>query len=509
MDKPLICLTLAKKTLDEDICLVNEYRKYIDMVELRADYLDEDELLSIRRFPEIAQIPTILTIRRCIDGGLYRGGEGSRTMLFARALAFANQDERKNFAYVDFEDDFYIPSLQDAALAFGTRIIRSMHDMENPVKNLAKHFSQMCKTAYEIPKIACMPHSLSDVTEIFKECETLTDQPHIICAMGSMGFPTRVLSEKLHSYLTFVSPPDSEALNTIGHIDPIAMHDIYHFNLIDENTKIFGVAGWPLKKTSSPELHNEGYKRGEINAVYIPIVSPNIHEVLDFAKQIGIQGLSVTVPHKENVLPLLSKLSTGVQKIGACNTIVRQNDGTWAGYNTDSIGIEQALLDFIKVKNLKHRKVAIIGAGGAAKAVAYTVKQLGGKACIFNRTLAKAKIIAEKYGFDYAPLSPDGDDKLTKYSSLIIQTTSKGMGETSVSTESNDPIWFHEFSCTESLFDIVYVPAITPVMARAKAAGCKVCNGMSMLSYQGFEQFKLFTGKEYIRENSGEKNDAK
>ena len=497
MARPLVCLTLAKKTIDEDIALINKYRKYIDMVELRADYLDEDELLSIRRFPEIAQIPTLLTIRRLIDGGLYAGGEGARAMLFARALAFSEQDKRKNFAYVDFEDDFYIPSLQDASLAFGTHIIRSMHDLENPVKNLAGRFKAMCRTDFEIPKIACMPHTLSDVTQIFKECETIMS-PHIICAMGPLGFPTRILSAKLHSYLTFVSPPEETAMASIGHIDPITLNEIYRFKKIDENTKIFGITGWPLKQTNSPRLHNEGYKCSGINAVYIPVRSPDIKQTLEFADQVGMQGLSVTVPHKETILPLLSGSSERVKKIGAGNTIVRQSDGSWFGYNTDALGIEKALQAFMQTSNLKHKKVAIIGAGGAARAVAYAVKKLGAKACVFNRTLLKAKAVAQKYGFEYAPLSPDGDEKLEKYSSLIIQTTSKGMGDSSPSNEENDPIWFHEFSGNEKLFDIVYVPETTPVMARAKSAGCQVCNGTPMLLYQGYEQFRLFTGHSYI-----------
>ena len=136
MNKPLICLTLTCPTIQEDLKLIEKYRSYIDLVELRADYLSEDECLHIRQFPRLANIPCILTIRRRIDGGQYVGGEAARTMLFARAMAFATQDNRNNFNYVDFEEDFHIPSLQDAALAFGTKIIRSFHDINNPVHDI-------------------------------------------------------------------------------------------------------------------------------------------------------------------------------------------------------------------------------------------------------------------------------------------------------------------------------------------------------------------------------------
>jgi len=93
----------------------------VDLLELRADFLDEDESLHIRKFPELARMPCILTIRRRVDGGKFVAGEGSRTMLFARAMAFADdQKPERNFQYVDFEEDFHIPSLQGASLAFGT-----------------------------------------------------------------------------------------------------------------------------------------------------------------------------------------------------------------------------------------------------------------------------------------------------------------------------------------------------------------------------------------------------
>lgn len=503
MEKPLVCLTLSKSTIREDLDLINEYRKYIDIAELRADLLNEDELLAIRRFPELAQIPTILTIRRKNDGGQYTGGEAARTMLFARALAFADPDKRKNFAYVDFEEDYHIPSLEDSALAYGTLIIRSMHDMNNTVRNLPQRFREMCKSNYEIPKIACMPRSLSDVTNIFKECENFNEFPHIICAMGSMGLPTRLLAYKLHSYLSFCSPSDASTFNEVlGHVDPITMNEIYNFRNLNEETKIFGITGWPLKTTASPALHNRGYRKQNINAVYIPVCSPDIKDTLDFADQIGMKGISVTIPHKASVLPFLNIESEQVHKIGACNTIVKELDGTWSGYNTDTDGLEKALLEFLKVKNLRGWKVAIIGAGGAAKAAAFVVKKLNGKGCIFNRTLTKAKGIAEKFGFDYALLSPESTKKLEKFSSLIIQTTSVGMGSTDAPNEQNNPIWFYDFSGKEKIFDIIYTPELTPVMAQAEAAGCEVCNGLPMLKYQGYEQFKLYTGQEYKIEDS-------
>ena len=492
MAKSLVCLCLTGKTLAEDVEIVKNSRDFIDLVELRVDFLEQDERLKIREFPEMIDVPAILTIRRKIDGGQYIDGEANRTMLFAMGLSFAKEDPKKNFAYVDFEEDFHIPSLEDAAQAFGTRIIRSYHNMTSPVENIVEKFRDLREDSSEIPKIAFMPHRLSDVTKVFKEAEKWKDTEQIVCAMGPLGLPTRILSERLNSYLTYTSPSELMGnLLAIGHTDPITLGKTYRFHSIDEKTKIFGITGYPLKITSSPELQNGMFEKEKLNAVYIPFKSETIDDALDFAKALDLKGFSVTIPHKETVIPLLRKIDKKAEAIGACNTVVRDGDD-WKGYNTDAIGFEKALLEFTGTKDLKGKKVAIIGAGGASRAIAYIIKELGAKACVFNRTLAKARLVAEKYGFEYATLGPESLERLNKYSDVIVQTTSKGMGSTEPSNPENDPIWFYDFNGKEYVYDIVYSPEVTPVMARADASGCKVCNGAGMLLYQGIAQFELY-----------------
>ena len=497
MNQPLVCMTLTGKTLDENLKLVKKYEKYIDIVELRVDHLDEDEQLYARRFPAMIYQPCILTIRRDIDGGLFTGGEFARTNLYARALAFANPDKSKNFAFVDFEDDFHIPSIQDAAMAFGVKIIRSYHNMKDPVTNICERCDIMRKTGYEIPKIAFMPHSLSDVLNLIKEGERMTQYEHILCAMGPLGFPSRILASYTNSFLTYVSPQEVlENTKAIGHIDPVTINDVYHFHSINQDTSLYGITGWPLVKTSSPEIHNKGYAAKGMNAVYIPYRSPLIADTLSFCEGIGVKGLSVTIPHKESVLYYLHEQSPEVVQIGACNTIVRKNN-KWLGYNTDAPGFRRALEEFLGPVKIKHKKVAVIGAGGAAKAIVYVLKQMGARVCIFNRTVETAAQLADKYGFNYCQLDAHCAAKLDEYSTLIVQTTSVGMNAEGPSNSENDPIYFYDFRGNELLFDIVYEPAITPVMKRASIAGCRVCNGYKMLEYQGYEQFKLFTGQEY------------
>ena len=494
---PLVCMTLTGKTLEEDAKIVQKYEKFCDVVELRADYLNEDELLQVRHFPSLISKPCILTIRRDTDGGRWTGSDFSRTNIFGRALSFANQDKRRNFAYVDFEEDYHIPSIQDAAMAFGVRIIRSCHNMTEPVSNLRKHCDEMRKTGYEIPKIAFMPKSLSDVVNLFHEGQKMTTYDHILCAMGAEGFPSRILAALSNSFLTYTSPEETSSnTSAIGHIDPVTLHELYNFKSISKETNLFGITGWPLAKTSSPQIHNLGYHHHNMNSVYIPVRSQLISEALNFAEQLDMKGLSVTIPFKEAVLYYLHEQSPEVMQIGACNTIVRKNY-KWIGYNTDCTGFERALLEFIGNVKTKKMKVAIIGAGGAAKAIAYTVKKLGMRACIFNRTLEHAQKMAERFDFEYASIDNYDLRVLDEYSQLIIQTTSVGMNSDLSSSKENDPLYYYKFRGDEMLFDIIYTPATTPVMRRAAAAGCKVCNGYKMLEYQAYEQFKLFTGEDY------------
>ena len=491
MTHPLVCMCLSGKTLEEDLQLVKKYEKQIDIVELRVDHLNEDEQLYAKKFPAMIYKPCILTIRRTVDGGLFSGSEFSRTNLFGRALAFADPDKSKNFAYVDFEDDYHIPSMHDAAMAFGVKIIRSFHSMNAPVSNVRKRCDEIRKTGYEIPKIAFMPDSLADVERLFRETKDFTQYDHIICAMGAEGLPSRILASYTNSYLTYVSPEETLGkMNGIGHIDPVTLNELYNFKSITEKTALYGITGWPLPKTSSPLIHNGGYKKLGIDAVYFPARATLISDAINFADTVGMKGMSVTIPHKESVMYYLGEQSPEVIQIGACNTIVKKNN-KWIGYR-------RALEEFLGGTKLKFKKVAVIGAGGAAKAIVYALKQMGARVCIFNRTVEHAQQLAEKYGFSYYQLDSHSAAKIDEYS--IVQTTSVGMNSEDPSTKENDPLYFYEFRGNEMLFDIIYTPTVTPIMKRAAAAGCKTCNGYKMLEYQAYEQFKLFTGLKYETE---------
>ncbi|MDR2785241.1 MAG: type I 3-dehydroquinate dehydratase [Treponema sp.] len=488
-----VCLCLTGKTIGQNLEILNKYRKYADIAEFRVDCLDPDERFQIRQFPEQAGMPVILTIRREADGGFFSGGEGSRITLFSKGLAYAEADRRKNFAYLDIEEDLDVPSLEEAARTFGTRIIRSFHNLGGVDKNLADRMDRLRHVGDEIVKAAVFPRSLADTLRIYREAGKVRGDK-IILGMGHFGTNTRILAEKLGSCISYVSVKDEADLRqgAPGQLDPKELVDLYRFKKIRADTMSFGILGYPLHTTSSPLFFNRVFMEENINAVYIPFPADTLESFFELADELKLQGVSVTVPYKEQVLPLLTTRSEKVSSVGACNTMVRTPEG-WMGYNTDSRGFSDSLLEFIGKKNLAGKRISIIGAGGVARAAASEVFRLKGKALIVNRTLARAKRLAQPYKFACASADPEGAEMMRKYSDIIIQTTSVGMAP----DITGDPIPDYNFTGKEKVMDLIYKPETTVFLKRAAAAGCPVINGNDMLIRQAIYQYQYFIGAEF------------
>ena len=489
-----ICLCLTGKTLARDMEIIEKYRKYVDLVELRVDFLDPDERFLIRRFPEMAGLPVILTIRRGMEGGRFIGGEGSRIALLAKGLAYAVADKRRNFAYVDLEEDLDVPSLEEAARAFGTRIIRSWHNMEGVDEDLPGKLRKLRRVGDELAKIAVMPRSLDDVTRVYRAAKETSEVDKILVCMGEYSANTRILAELMGSRISYASPGTEKDLEHAapGQLDPRDMIELYRFREITADTTIFGVSGYPLKVTESPRIFNPAFTLEKLNAVYVPFPADSIHSLMRLAEEIGISGMSITVPYKEDILQYLGDKSSEVISIGACNTIMPGLNG-WVGYNTDAAGFSDSLLTFMGIKDFRRRKITIVGAGGSAKAVASEVHRLKGKALILNRTTARARNLAEPYRFKWAGLDGRGAELIEKYSDIIIQTTSMGMEPKS----DEDPLEFYKFSGREAVMDLIYKPEKTICLERAEKAGCRILNGSDMLFRQARSQYSYFMGRDF------------
>jgi len=511
-----ICLCLTAKTIKRNLEILDKYRKFTDLAEFRVDCLDPDERLHIRRFPELAGLPVILTIRRDIDGGYFTGGEGARVKMLANGLAYAKADSRYNFAYVDIEEDFDVPSLEEAARTFGTRIIRSMHNVNGVIDDIPARMKSMQRYGDEIIKVAVSVKSTNEVLKVFQASKNCTCQDKIIICMGHFGIYSRVLAERFGSFLTYSSAlSESEVPGAPGQMDVRELAELYHFRNITNKTKVYGVVGYPLKASVSPWFFNTIFGLENTDAVYVPFPANSVKDFLELAKAMEVQGLSITVPYKEAVLPELLKSSPVVQSVGACNTMYYSDNG-WIGDNTDCSGFSASLLKFLGKKNLKYLKITIIGAGGVARAVASEVHRLGGKALILNRTVHKARNLASLYKFRWGGLDSQGIEKVSKFCDIIIQTSSVGMegyevtasqsnpvvkgssdsSEADSPDSSNDPLELYSFTGKEVVMDLIYTPAVTPFLKRAVMAGCRTLNGYDMVIRQACLQYARFTGGE-------------
>ncbi|MDR0539439.1 MAG: type I 3-dehydroquinate dehydratase [Spirochaetaceae bacterium] len=491
-----ICLCLCEKTLEENLRVLEQHRAYIDLVELRVDKLLPNERFLIRRFPALAGMPVVLTIRRQSDGGSYNGTESGRLTLIGNALAYAEADRRMNFAYFDIEEDVDVPSLEEAARAFGTRVIRSLH-LSSPPESAAAITARVKALVHfgdEIVKYAAPVNTLDDVIMIYAAARELNGLDKILIAMGSAGVSTRILTSKIGSMWTYAYAPETGAgiPPAPGQLDPRTLCDTYRFRKIKPDSAVYGILGYPLKVTASPLLFNTVFTREKMNAIYVPFPSESDESFIRLAQMLDVRGASVTVPHKQNILKYLTSQSADVQNLGACNTIVRTEEG-WAGYNTDTLGFSGSLLNFIGKKSFRGMKITIIGAGGAARAALYQIWRLGGKAFIINRSRGRAEELADKYGFAAGSLNEIPLNKIRNYSDIIINTTSVGMGAGC----KDDPLPAYKFRGTEIVMDLVYVPTQSAFLARAAAAGCPTLNGYDMLLRQAKLQYNLFFNSDY------------
>ncbi len=485
-----ICLVLTGSTVEENLEIIRKNRKFIDIVELRTDLLEERSYDQITNFPTMVELPVILTCRKTNDGGSWSGAESLRKEKLLQWLDGL-------FAYVDLELDIEdIALFEEKASINGIRIIRSFHnfnavpsDLYNKMVNASRESNTIIKGAV-YPKSSEDLFNLVDVSIRLRKSNSMST--YILIGMGDFGFITRILSGRLGSYLTFCSD-DSTRSGAPGHCSASDLINIYNFNSINDDTDVYAIIGNPLKQSRSPQIHNKGYKRNSLNAVYVPIFTDSPYWFMKLADLLDIKGSSVTVPFKSEIISLVDSVDDTVKKIGASNTIFRDGKGKWCATNTDAHGFIKPLLDFLGCSDLKDRKISLIGAGGAARAVLFALMEKGADVVVFNRTVSKGELLSSEFGCRVYPLDSSSLDILREFSSIIVQTTNVGMAP----FEDLNPISFYDFSGDEVVYDIIYKPEKTVLMKKASDAGCRILGGYKMLEEQAYLQFRIFTGVDY------------
>ncbi|MFJ5764829.1 shikimate dehydrogenase [Lysinibacillus sp. NPDC093210] len=262
--------------------------------------------------------------------------------------------------------------------------------------------------------------------------------------------------------------------------------------------KWFAVIGDPIEHSKSPAMHNVWFEEMAIDATYIPVhVTPNqLEAAVAGFKTLGASGWNVTIPHKTAIIPYLDELDQLAEKMGAVNTVVRTKDGKLKGYNTDGLGFVRSLEEAVG-KSHKEKPVLLIGAGGAARGIAFAMQQQGyTNLTIANRTVANAQAIIDELGTGRAISLAQAEEALADYG-ILVQMTSAGL----VAGDFSMPFSLNRLMKGAIVADIVYNPLMTPFLQAAEEKGATVVTGLGMFVHQGAIAFQYWLD-EYPKTNS-------
>jgi 3-dehydroquinate dehydratase / shikimate dehydrogenase len=448
-------------------------------LEFRLDYLSHpaQALPKIKRFTEYhPQVVVIATCRRAAGGGRFRGSLGTQLEILNKAASAGCQ-----LLDIELQSASQSKSGQLQRLRAKAALIISFHDFR-ATKNLEKTLARMAAFPADFYKIVATATTLYDNVTMMKFLEKQSDRYSLIgLCMGEQGIISRVLGVRAGSAFTFgaISPDEKTAP---GQVTAQDLRSTYRIEQVDAATRVYGVAGDPVSHSLSPVIMNAALRRENVNGVFLALHAKTLKDLLACVRDIPIHGLSVTMPYKEAVIKFLDNTDSHTAKIGACNTVVRAQDGKLYGFNTDSAGVVRPLEQRI---TLDKAKILVLGAGGAARAAVYGLKERGAEVYILNRTAGPARKLAHSAR---ARLMKRAALKKHTFD-VIINATPVGMGNTRESPLNENEIQ------TRYVFDMIYDPPETRLMRLAKARGAQVIPGVEMFVQQAARQFEIWTGK--------------
>jgi 3-dehydroquinate dehydratase/shikimate dehydrogenase len=305
--------------------------------------------------------------------------------------------------------------------------------------------------------------------------------------MGEEGVASRILAAKFGGFVTFASVGAGRE-SAPGQLDIETMLNMYHFRNIDADTEVYGVAANPVAHSMSPAIHNAAFAATGKNAVYIPLKTNDCAALLHGLVPLGLRGLSVTIPHKQEMCSLMDGVDDLCAAIGAVNTVLAKG-GQLMGRNTDVDAAMAAIVSAARraeIDSIAGRKVLLVGAGGAGRAIAYGLRAHESEVVIANRTLSRAQKLAAELDCEACSL----DDMSTIDCDILVNATSIGMWP---NTDSS-PVPAEMLRPGMVVFDSVYNPVETRLLSDAAEAGCATATGLEWFVSQAAAQFEWWTG---------------
>ncbi|RUL85036.1 shikimate dehydrogenase [Tautonia sociabilis] len=479
----MICVTLGR---GRHRTLLEEWKQAAEagaeLVELRVDCLRSE--INLKRLLSDRPTPLVFTIRRGADGGLWRGNEEKRLLLIREAIV-AGVD------YVDLEVD-----IARSIPRFGkTKRIVSYHNFRETPEDLDAIVAQAREANADIVKIATMAKTVSDASRVLETAARSSESvPTIGLAMGPLGVFTRILGRKYGAPFTYAGF-NPERTFAPGMLSFDELRRDYAYNRITKDSLVYAVIGDPIAHSLSPAVHNAAFQKLGLHAVYVPLLIPSgkLRPSLETLSWLDLRGLSVTIPHKEAILPMLKQVDGAVERLKACNTVVIK-DGVWTGHNTDyhaALGVlEEAVGGSPGDENsvLVDKQVLILGAGGVARTIAYGLVRRGAGVALTNRDDERAARVASEIGCRHVSWAA----RASTPCDILINGTPVGMYPNLDET----PVPPAAFRAGMVAFDTIYHPENTMFLKLARERECKTVSGVDMFVRQAALQFTLFTGRE-------------
>jgi 3-dehydroquinate dehydratase/shikimate dehydrogenase len=483
-----VCVAIIGATAAEMIEKASATVKATPFLEFRLDYLEKPALAlpKIKQFlADNTAATAIATCRLAANGGRFEGTPASELdiLLKAAAAGFQIVDLELETAEILKKSD--LQTLRDT----GVGLIISHHNFKE-TKDLDAIYERIAPFAPDFIKIVPTARTLADNVTLIRFLERMSDHANIVgICMGDAGVISRVLGLRAGSIFTFAAISAGEETGP-GQIAARTLVETFRIQEVDAATKVYGVAGNPVGKSLSPVMMNAAFKRETVNAVYLALQTSKVDDLVTLIREIPIHGVSITMPHKQDILPYLEHMDPLSKKIGACNTVLRvasgEHQGKLYGFNTDVAGIITPLERRI---SLKDARVLVLGAGGSARAAVFGLRDKGAEVFIYNRTLETATKLARQSGAK--AIKREAIPK-TQFD-IIINATPIGMaGQKAAQILTAED--FEKFS-PKLVFDLVYNPADTPLIRLARAANIPVITGVEMFVQQGARQFEIWTGK--------------
>lgn len=484
MNNGKICVSICAETAEEALRQIRRAEQVADVIEFRADCLRALDAVRLAAEADSKQ-PLLITYRPVSQGG-HGTSEVSDRVEFWSSLGSSRQDVTDTL--FDFEID--LPFIEPPP---NVRTIRSFHDFGGVPENLNEIFDRLARTG-DIAKIAVSAADITDTIPIWKLIEKARAEkkPLIAIAMGQAGKITRILGPAFGTYMT-IAALDARSETAPGQITASDLINVFRVKQLDETTAVYGIIAGDTSYSTSPYMHNAAFGFEELNAVFVPLqmrdtgefirrmVTPETSEV-----QIAFRGFSVTNPHKQAIVEHLDHIDETAEKIGAVNTVKVEN-GKLYGYNTDAYGFITPLK--ARMSDLSGIRAAVVGAGGASRAVVYALLQERARVTLFARDVQKARKMADEFGIAVEALATG---RLFNGFDILVNTTPLG---TKGSSQDEAVATAEQLGGIKFVYDLVYNPSETRLLNEAKTAGAEILGGLEMLIAQGAKQFEIWTGK--------------